>query len=309
VASPPVAAPATGGGSAASATPRPPVVGNPDRRSKLARPFSIEELECKAAELFGKHAALRFSYKGGKAITDYEELKSVGHGDTIVVTWDDRKLSPAELSYLTTRYQMDYIKHPVQPRPPARKLADEMVSRANGHESKMEGTSHYRDAFTKHPPQPTREPLSRPPNEYVKRIGTTGKSTYKELFPAHPPEPARMVPPLPGALEINRVQRKDGTTYVDHYPWPQAKPPPADALSASEETKAVRRLPFEGVTSYTQAFTAYPDPRPRTSCRPGSAKQVQMSQPSITEYRKEYVERTPDHRVVINLEPDIEKRR
>jgi hypothetical protein len=278
----------------------------------VALPYSLEELENTATKLFGKHGALRF-HKGetGRRIQSYEELRSSKNGEKIVVTWDDRKLTPAEMSYLLSSYQVDYPHHPVQPVVKARNSemqASKVPLAALAKEDHYEeASSLYQDSFQgrrcvleKNPARPSR---AAPMSLNFK----TGDTTYKELYTHHPGgSKSKAYPEAPGGLAVGRARWHEGSTYNTHYQWYRPKEP-LSAEKRRKEDDLPQRLPFEGVSSYMQNFATPATSRPRTSCRPSSPIRVQMPTSTETEYHKEFVERSPDLRVHVSLEPAREK--
>jgi len=291
--------------SRALGTPRLAAEDSPGRRHRVSMvcPKSLADLQARAMHMFGKEGCLRLYHHGQVLIKAADDLSKVRHGDVIVVTWDDRKLSKSEFANLMTTYSSHYVQHPVCGAVVADTVRPLMPSQ------RFDAQSSYRMDFAEPLSSSRRQDTFKPrPVAITTNRGGEARTAYTEQFewkglhhnkPLPPPGPALNL--LKGAMPLHAetsYKRDFGQT---HRPancpimMPKGNLRSEDTRPKfSEETTYQTDFPDHGVDLYT---------RPRSSSR---VKQVVNRSNQKTESATEYRERfdgQADKPVIIHLEP------
>lgn len=237
-------------------------------------------------------------HNGNTPIQDPSALYNVRHGDVIVVTLDDRRLTQKEVSQLLSTHRSDFVEHPLPEKSaPVQKYAP-------FHSMPFDGHSTSATTYVDHGLDCRRKAVV--PKEST---GTSdvfdATSTYKDQFPWHKPQaqsPGKYRDQFRRSYNRGTVVPFDASSSYAADFVPQPLPPRSSLRPASARRPS---HPFEGVSSYDAAYKTHPLPRASTSCRPRTGRLEPLRFEADTEHARQYTKkRLP--RDMIYLEPELE---
>jgi hypothetical protein len=261
-----------------------------NQRVTVPMPRSLMDLQDRAMHLFGNNGELKL-FHHGKPIKDPQQLAGVHNGDTVVVTWDDRRLTPAEFSQLLTTQQADYVQHPLPPKAPTSKALPVVTPRP------FEGRSSYQEEYTKLPVC-KRGLIGKPADSWKPTESATGNTSYAEEFPWHDAVPARRQRAL--SMDTSRESHPfiAQTSYMQEF----VKPPPGQKTTATRpRPRTPQALPFEGVSTYEAEYVEHPNVETIRQVRPLPVKHEALPFEGTSEYRNEFLKKEVEQ-AVIHLE-------
>lgn len=269
--------------------------GDSSQRVTVALPKSLDELQSRASMLFGKGCGrVRMYHHGMVPIRDLATFSSVKDGDVVVITLDNRRLTPREVTKLLSTNHSDFVEHPL----PERRINIEKQRRLEA--LPFEGRSSYTTDFVKHPH--CRRPAT-VPTDVRHGLGSAfdATTTYRDQYPWPKPQVSAARCPAAGSnIEGIGAPFDSSTSYnTDFVPHPLTSRVPVRPLSARRPSQ-----PFEGVSSYNAEYKKHPFAK-NTLCRPNARQMDAVPFQGLTEYTCEY----PEKRVplpVIHLEPELE---
>jgi len=266
-----------------------PLPGDRAHGITMPLPQSLKTLEDCARRYFGHAGKLQLFHQGQYPILRDQQLAQIRDGDTIILTWDDKKLTTKEVNQMLTTHQADFRVPPRTAlverveRPPAEAYVPHRVT---------EQTS-YMASYTQQPfPEQMQAPCN-PRDMYpVSHQHETGTSSYSAEFaaPAHPARPRG----IRQSEETARNPKFDGeTTYSTMYQPPKVTGAPGRPSASvrgynlTEDRAGGHK--FEGTSTYRSNFPP-PAAQPGAKGAPmggGDYKPARFGG-STSEYRQEY---------------------
>lgn len=232
-------------------------------------------------------------HHGMVPIHDPSTLVNVKDGDVIVVTLDDRRLTPKEVTKLLSTHQSDFVAHALPEKRALRTHALPEVLPFDGHSS-------YKSEFVKHPD--CRRKAMAPSDVEWSNRPFDANTTYKDQFPWHQAQARRrQCNPLGCSLGgASSVPFDGNSSYAADF-----KALPLSARSSLRPVDAVLTgQPFEGASSYDTAYKQHPLGAAKT-CRPPTSRLDPLPFQGCTEYTSEYPGKSVPQPLV-HLEPELE---
>ena len=260
------------------------MAGQHDRRVTVALPASLSALESLCRSSFAVKGAIKL-WCNGKIAVNQAEYELIKDGDVIIVEWDGRKMSVAEIAQaFSTTSLSSYPAHQVQPRQPApRQQYSPSKAKFDG-----ETTNHHDyQAWPLEKRQAAPAPAARA------SVPFEGQSTTQHDYVAYQVQPRQ---PAPRQEYSPSKAKFDGetTNHHDYQAWPlekrQAAPAPAARAS----------VPFEGQSTTQHDYVAHQvqprQPAPRQEYSPSKAKFD-----GETTSHHDYTGHQPEKRLFIHL--------
>jgi hypothetical protein len=268
--------------------------GDTTKRVTVNLPKSLDELQNRATVLFGKGCGrIRMYHHGVAPIRDLAAFSNVKDGDVVVITLDNRRLTPREVTKLLSTNHADYVEHPLPEKraPMAKPQGLEPLA--------FEGRSSYTSDYVKHPY--VRRPATVPAD--IAQYGSTfdATTTYRDQFPwPKPAVRARRCAAPATSIEGLGAPFDSSTSYnTDFVPHPLDARVPVRPSSARRPSQ-----PFEGASTYNSEFTKHPLSR-RIMCRPTASRLESGKFQGLTEYTCEYPEKLVPKQI-LHLEPELD---
>jgi hypothetical protein len=270
--------------------------GDSKQRVTVPMPRSIHELQNRAVRLFGHGGELNMYHHGTALIQDPSHLGHIQDGDVVVVTWNDRRLTPKEFAALTTN-QSDFVEHPLPNKAPAPKSPTKLPPVVP-----FDAVTSYKSEYVRHPLS-KRDVLAKPPHMWVPPKGATGKSTYEEQFPWRDPAPENRSQPPSRETDRRKSEPFTGcTSYMHDYLAPPPKP--RAERSVAPRPRPANIVPFQGKTTYEAEFTEKPLSAPRPQ-QPKLSTLEDLPFEGSSEYQNEYMRKRVSQ-PMIHLEPELD---